>query len=87
MFFFRNSTNTTTSIETATRFISLAAVPNAAKAKYLYALNICSVDKMRILDIIQKTTNETPSPYIGMKLLKLHPGPFVVRKFIAVYLV
>lgn len=51
----------------ATRFIALASVGNAAKEKFIYALNITAVDKMRVTDLIQKTTNEIPCPYDSMK--------------------
>lgn len=53
--------------ELATRFIGLASVGNAAKSKFIYALNVTAVDKMRLTDLIQKTTNETPCPYDSMK--------------------
>lgn len=51
----------------ATRFIALASVGNAAKEKFIYALNITAVEKMRLTDLIQKTTNEIPCPYDSMK--------------------
>lgn len=51
----------------ATRFIALASVGNASKEKFIYALNITAVDKMRVTDLIQKTTNEVPCPYDSMK--------------------
>lgn len=53
--------------ELATRLITLASVGNAAKNKFIYALNVTSVDKMRLTDLIQKTTNEIPCPYDSMK--------------------
>lgn len=52
--------------ELATRFIALASVGNAAKNKFIYALNVTAVDKMRLTDLIQKTTNEIPCPYDSM---------------------
>lgn len=57
-------------MELATRFIALATVGNEAKAKYVYALNIAPVDKMRLMDLIQKTTDETPCPYDSINLMK-----------------
>lgn len=51
----------------ATRLIALASVGNAAKSKFIYALNATAVDKMRLTDLIQKTTNEVPCPYDAMK--------------------
>lgn len=53
--------------ELATRLIGLASVGNAAKNKFIYALNVTAVDKMRLTDLIQKTTNEIPCPYDAMQ--------------------
>lgn len=53
--------------ELATRFIALASAGNAAKNKFMYAINITAVEKMRLTDLIQKTTNEIPCPYDTMK--------------------
>lgn len=47
----------------ATRFISLAAVGNPEKQKAVYAVSLNPVDKMRVMDLIQKTTNEIASPF------------------------
>lgn len=66
---YRNSANNITQLELSTRFISMANVGNAEKNKYIYALNVAPVDKMRIIDLIQKTTNETPCPYDNMNLM------------------
>lgn len=51
----------------ATRLIALASVGNAEKNKFIYALNVTAVDKMRLTDLIQKTTNEIPCPYDSMQ--------------------
>lgn len=67
---YRNSAGPNTQLELATRFISLAVVGNADKSKYIYALHIASLDKMRLLELIQKTTTETPCPYDSMNLMK-----------------
>ncbi|XP_037043320.1 CWF19-like protein 1 homolog [Bradysia coprophila] len=67
---YRNSTGSNTQLELATRFIGLAAVGNEEKAKYIYALSIAPVDKMRLMDLIQKTTDETPCPYDSINLMK-----------------
>lgn len=56
-------------MELSTRFIALASVGNSSKKKFIYALNILPVDKMRVTDLIQKTTNEVPCPYDTMNLL------------------
>lgn len=58
----------TTQFELCTRFISLADVGNAEKAKYIYALSVKPVDKARLLDLVQKTTNEIPCPFIGLEM-------------------
>lgn len=67
---FRNSVGSNTQLELATRFIALSTVGNGAKAKYVYALSIAPVDKMRLMDLIQKTTDETPCPYDSLNLMK-----------------
>lgn len=66
-FFHRNLPKPNSQLELSTRFIALASVGNAAKNKYIYALNVTAVDKMRLTDLIQKTTNEIPCPYDSMK--------------------
>lgn len=69
-FTFRNSAGSNTQLELATRFIAMAPVGNQEKAKYIYALSIAPVDKMRLMDLIQKTTDETPCPYNSLDLMK-----------------
>lgn len=49
--------------EAVTRFLGLARVGNPSKDKWLYALNLTPVDKLRIIDIRQRTTDETGCPY------------------------
>lgn len=65
---FRMPKDETTQFELCTRFISLADVGNAEKAKYIYALSVKPVDKARLLDLVQKTTNEIPCPFIGLEM-------------------
>ncbi|EDV56492.1 CWF19-like protein 1 homolog isoform X1 [Drosophila erecta] len=65
---FRMPKDETTQFELCTRFISLADVGNAEKAKYIYALSLKPVDKSRLLDLVQKTTNEIQCPFIGLDL-------------------
>ncbi|BFG05225.1 CWF19-like protein 1 homolog [Drosophila madeirensis] len=65
---FRMPKDETTQFELCTRFISLADVGNAEKAKYIYALTLKPVDKSRLLDLVQKTTNEIPCPFAGLDL-------------------
>lgn len=50
-------------LEIVTRFIALARVGNPKKEKWLYALSLTPLDKMRITDLLQKTTDETPCPF------------------------
>ncbi|XP_066249101.1 CWF19-like protein 1 [Euwallacea similis] len=52
-----------TTMETVTRFIGLARVGNPKKDKWIYALNVTPMDKMKIADLVQKTTDETPCPF------------------------
>ncbi|XP_073847741.1 CWF19-like protein 1 homolog [Musca autumnalis] len=52
-----------TQLELCTRFISLADVGNAEKEKYVYALSLTPVEKMRVMELIQKTTIEVKSPF------------------------
>ncbi|XP_068145892.1 CWF19-like protein 1 homolog [Drosophila tropicalis] len=66
---FRMPKDETTQFELCTRFISLAEVGNAEKAKYIYALSLKPVDKSRLLDLVQKTTNEIECPFIGLDLI------------------
>lgn len=65
---YRNVARINSQLELATRFITLASVGNASKNKWIYALNLTPVDKMRLSDLIQKTTNEVPCPYDSMGL-------------------
>lgn len=66
---YRNAPRPNSQYELATRLIALAGVGNAEKKKWIYAFNIVPVDKMRVTDLIQKTTNEVPCPYDAMNLL------------------
>ncbi|XP_045478442.1 CWF19-like protein 1 [Harmonia axyridis] len=50
-------------VEIATRFIGLGRVDNKEGAKWLYALNLTPIDKMKLSELIQKTTDETPCPF------------------------
>lgn len=67
LYFCRNVARPNSQFELATRFIALASVGNAEKSKFIYALNVTAVDKMRLTDLIQKTTNEIPCPYDSMQ--------------------
>lgn len=50
-------------MEIVTRFIALARVGNEKKEKWLYALSLTPLDKMKISELLQKTTDETPCPF------------------------
>lgn len=63
MIFFRNHSQSSDSVEIATRFIALAKVGNSNGKKWLYALNLSPVDRTRLSDLGQKTTDETVIPY------------------------
>uniref|UniRef100_A0A182LU95 Cwf19-like C-terminal domain-containing protein n=1 Tax=Anopheles culicifacies TaxID=139723 RepID=A0A182LU95_9DIPT len=65
----RNLPDKNTQMELATRFVGLASFGNPEKKKHIYALNITPVEKMRVLELIQKTTDEIPSPYADLSLL------------------
>uniref|UniRef100_A0A0K8TQM9 Cwf19-like C-terminal domain-containing protein n=1 Tax=Tabanus bromius TaxID=304241 RepID=A0A0K8TQM9_TABBR len=65
---FRNAADEVTQFELVTRFIALADVNNTQKEKYIYALNITPAEKMRVMDLIQKTTDEIASPYTEVDL-------------------
>ncbi|KAL4715033.1 hypothetical protein ACJJTC_003184 [Scirpophaga incertulas] len=63
--------------ECATRFIALAPVGNKMKEKWIYACSLQPITKMRMTDLLQVTTDETPCPY-DPELLKQHqPGKVV----------
>lgn len=55
-----------TQLELCTRFISLAQVGNVKKQKYIYALSLKPVEKMRVIELIQKTTNEIVCPFANL---------------------
>lgn len=59
----RNQSQNENSIEIASRFIALSSVGNTDKRKWLYALNLTPVDRTRLSELGQKTTDETGSPY------------------------
>lgn len=51
------------SVEIVTRFIGLARVAKAKKEKWIYALSLTPLDKMKIAELLQKTTDEIPCPF------------------------
>lgn len=63
--------------ECATRFIALAPVGNKVKEKWIYACSLQPISTMRVTDLLQATTDETPCPY-DPELMKQHqPGKVV----------
>ncbi|XP_012280243.1 CWF19-like protein 1 [Orussus abietinus] len=60
---YRNQNQSGDGIEIATRFLALASVGNPDKRKWLYALNLTPVDRARLSELVQRTTDETPTPY------------------------
>lgn len=50
-------------VEIATRFIGLGRVDNSDNEKWLYALNLTPLDKMKLSELMQKTTDETFCPF------------------------
>lgn len=52
-----------TTMEVATRFIGLARVGNPNKDKWIYALSLMSLEKMKLNELLQKTTDETLCPF------------------------
>lgn len=52
-----------TTLNLVTRFLGLARVANPSKAKWMYALSLTPLDKMKISELMQKTTDETDCPF------------------------
>lgn len=50
-------------MEIATRFIALAPVKKSSKEKWLYALSLTPLERMRMTELCQRTTDETDSPF------------------------
>lgn len=65
---YRTPPDDVSNLQLATRFISLAEVGNPNKTKYLYALGIEPCEKVRLIELVQKSTNEVPCPYVGLNL-------------------
>ncbi|TMW45291.1 hypothetical protein DOY81_009632 [Sarcophaga bullata] len=63
---YRMPSDDITQLELCTRFISLAQVGNVKKEKYIYALSLKPVEKMRVIELIQKTTNEIVCPFANL---------------------
>lgn len=74
---FRTAATDLTQLVLSTRFIALADLANTEKLKHIYALNITPVDKMKVMDLIQKTTDEAASPYEGMSFVNIAPKRLV----------
>ncbi|KAI4504302.1 hypothetical protein M0802_000773 [Mischocyttarus mexicanus] len=61
---YRNHSLDESGIEIATRFIALGSVGNNEKKKWLYALNLTPIDRIRLSELVMKTTDETSSPHL-----------------------
>lgn len=60
---YRNQSLDDSGFEIASRFVALASVANTEKKKWLYALNLTPIDRIRLSELVIKTTDETSSPY------------------------
>ncbi|XP_044736646.1 CWF19-like protein 1 [Chrysoperla carnea] len=60
---YRNKNKSGDSMEIATRFIALAPVKKSSKEKWLYALSLTPLERMRMTELCQRTTDETDSPF------------------------
>ncbi|KAF5308205.1 hypothetical protein FQR65_LT06385 [Abscondita terminalis] len=74
---FRSLPNSEMQLETVTRFLGLARVGNPNKDKWLYALQLTCIDKMSLQELLEKTTDETPSPF---NLLELENKLFKTKR-------
>lgn len=68
---FRFPSDEISSIDLASRFIALNSVSNAAKEKYIYAMNIVPLDKMRVTDLMLRSTDEVECPYLEISFAEL----------------
>ncbi|XP_017767805.1 PREDICTED: CWF19-like protein 1 [Nicrophorus vespilloides] len=50
-------------LQVVTRFLGLARLGNPKKEKCIYALSVTPVDKMKPSELLQRTTDETDSPF------------------------
>lgn len=60
---YRLSASDDTGFELTTRFLAIAGVGNKQKEKSIYALSLTPVEKMRVTDLIQRTTNDIACPF------------------------
>lgn len=60
---YRLSAGDETGFELTTRFLAIASVGNKQKEKSIYALSLTPVEKMRVTDLIQRTTNDVACPF------------------------
>lgn len=71
-----------TTLQTVTRFIGLARVGNPSKQKWIYALNLTPLDKMKFSELVQKTTDETDCPYNFEDLDHESMWTFLLKSFL-----
>ncbi|XP_077293669.1 CWF19-like protein 1 homolog [Arctopsyche grandis] len=71
---YRNHSRQHDTRELATRFIALAPALNKVKEKWLYACILQPINKMRMMDLLQGTVDETACPYDTKYLAQHVPG-------------
>lgn len=57
------TTNADLEMEIVTRFIGLGRVTEKPQDKYMYALSLTPIEKMKVSELLQKTVDETPCPF------------------------
>lgn len=67
--------------EIATRFLGMARVGNPHKQKWIYALSLTPVDRIKLTDLYQETTDETSCPYDADLLLIAGGKPEHIQYF------
>lgn len=72
-------------VELVTRFIGLARVDNAKKEKWIYALNVMPLEKMKVSELMQKTTDETGCPFdfddLQSKIFQIQKKVFATQQY------
>lgn len=71
---YRTPKDHTTQLDLSTRLMILAKIGNSSKEKYVYAASVQPVEKMRVMDLLQKTTDETICPYLKLNFSIEHKG-------------
>lgn len=61
--FFRIPSDEKTNLDLVSRFIALAAIKPSSQSAFFKGLSLTPVYRMRLTDLLQKTTDETVCPY------------------------